>query len=825
MPRSLLLLPPLILIAAALLRSAEPLPEDRGAAGLSQALKRLQSTARVLYITAHPDDEDGGAITYLSRGLGAGVTLLSLTRGESGANLITGDFFDSLGALRTLELLKAAQYYGCRVRFTSHIDYGYSKNVDEAWRNWDRDKLLGEVVRIVRQEQPHVILARWQGSARDGHGHHAAAGVIAQLAFDAAADPARFPEQIRAGLQPWSALKLYSNNRREQDDWTIRLDSGQFDPLLGRSYAQIARDGLRWQRSQGAGAVASRPGPQITYYHLLRTRLAGHPKKEASFFDGIEGGLRRPGGPSTPAEIAQGLNAGIARNSPALELDRWRQALNISLGVELEALVQPEKPITGPISMFRPYETFSVATPGQSFDVAVHFHAHLAAGQLKPAKIELLPAAAGWTVQEKAPGLFTVTVPENAASTRAFWRRESIRSLNYTIDQDADARFGEPLPLPPLIARAHYDYEGVRNFVDREAQVSRIDTLGVQQLRPLAVGPALSVRFATEAGVLPASRNRYEVQVIVRNVSHRAATASIALELPAGWRSEPAQSEVRFEKESEESIVPFALIAPATASGDVTVTASARTAGRTYRMAFLPHTFAGLDTLYLEKPARHIVRRVDVATAPGLRVGYVMGTGDDVPQTLAQLGIPYEMLDTAQLASGDLSRFTTILLGIRAYAARNDVKIYNQRLLDYVSQGGVIVVQYNTPEYDNNFGPAPYSMGRNPEEVSEENSPVTILDPNDPVFRAPNSITAADFDGWIEQRGSKFFATWDPRWKPLLESHDTGQEPQRGGWLAARHGKGLYVYCAYAWYRQLPFAVPGAVRLFANLISLPATAR
>ena len=241
--------------------------------------------------------------------------------------------------------------------------------------------------------------------------------------------------------------------------------------------------------------------------------------------------------------------------------------------------------------------------------------------------------------------------------------------------------------------------------------------------------------------------------------------------------------------------------------------------GREYRSDFRPHTYTGLDTLYMTRPARHTIRRVDVKTAPGLRVGYVAGTGDDVPETLDQLGVPYELLDSSALATGDLSKYSTILLGIRAYAARSDVKTYNQRLLDYVAEGGVLVVQYNTPEYDNNYGPFPYTMGRNPEEVSEENAPVTMLDPADHMFQSPNRITAADFDGWVEQRGSKFFTTWDPRWKPLIETHDTGQSPQKGAWLVARHGKGLYVYCGLAWYRQLPFAVPGAVRIFANLIS------
>jgi LmbE family N-acetylglucosaminyl deacetylase len=785
--------------------AAEPLPEDRGTAGVHQALKRLGTTARVLYITAHPDDEDGGTITWLTRGLGVDVTLLSLTRGESGANLITGDFFDSLGALRTLELLRAAQYYGCRVRFTNHIDYGYSKNVGEAWRNWDREKLLGEVVRIVREEKPHVIIGRWQGNARDGHGHHSAAGVMAQLAFAAAGDPARFPGQ----LEPWQALKLYGGNRRETDEWTIAVDSGQYDPVLGRSYAQIARDGLRWQRSQGAGAVVSRPGPQIGYYQLLASKLPGNPVKEKSFLEGLEDQVQYPAA-STPADIARGL---ATVRSPR-QRERWQQALNLALGVEVEALVQPDQPGT----VFRPYETFAVATPGQSFDVLVKLHARAPGVNVQAGRLELV-APAGWKIVEKSAGLFTVTAPADAQPTAAHWRRDSVRELTYSLD-DA-ARFGQPLPAAPLIARAHYQFNGVQGVAEREPLVSSIDTLGVQQLRPLAVGPALAIRFTTDAGVLPADRDRYSVRAVVRNVSSKPVAAAVRLDLPSGWRSEPAQADVRFEKEGEETSVPFLVIAPANAP-DATITAVASAAGREYRSDFQPHTYTNLDTLYLLRPARHTIRRVDVKVAPGIRVGYVTGTGDDVPRTLDQLGVPYDLLDTSALATGDLSKYSTILLGIRAYAARTDVKTYNQRLLDYVAQGGVLVVQYNTPEYDNNYGPFPYSMGRNPEEVSEENAAVTILDPSDAVFQRPNRITTADFDGWVEQRGSKFLATWATPWKPLIETHDTGQEPQKGAWLVARHGKGLYVYCALAWYRQLPFAVPGAVRLFANLISLPA---
>jgi LmbE family N-acetylglucosaminyl deacetylase len=785
----------------------DPLPEDRGAAGAHQAIRRLQTSARVLYVTAHPDDEDGATITWLSRGLGAQVTLLSLTRGESGANLMTGDFFDSLGVLRTRELSRAARYYHCRLRFTSFVDYGYSKNIEEAWRNWDRRQLLQEVVRIVREEDPHVILARWQGTPRDGHGHHSAAGDIARAAFDAVNDG-----RLR---------KLYSNNRGENDPWTVKVDAGIYDPMLGRTYAQIARDGLSEQRTQGAGAVVSRPGPSVAYYLRTGSKIDAT-EKEATFFDGLD--VAPPPALAThssealrlfradrPQDAAPAIAAGLKLAKDPATAALWQEALNRVLALQLEALALPERPLPEPMSRFRPYETFAVATPGQEFRVGTRFHNQSGAA-VTLERVDLV-AGPGWTIQRDETG-FRVRVSAAVADSSVFWNRDSVKDSRYRYASD----WGTALPKPPLTARAVYRYQGVEGVLETEVLVSRIDEHGVQRLRPIAVGPALAVRFTSAFGILPAGRDSYRLNVAVRNVAAGPRKATLRLLLPAGWTAQPERAPISFGKEGEETAVRFTL--KPGAGSETVISAVAESAGTQYTASFEPRAYGTLDPLYEARAARHTVRRVDVKVRDGLRVGYIMGTGDDVPAALDQLGVAYDLLDAAALASGDLSKYTAIVAGIRAWAARADIRTYNQRLLDYASAGGVVIVQYNTPEYDNNYGPAPYTMGRNPEEVSEEDSPVTILDPGDPAFEAPNRIVPADFDGWVEQRGSKFFATWDPNWKPLLETHDTGQAPQKGGWLVARHGKGLYVYCAYAWYRQLPFAVPGAVRLFANLISL-----
>ena len=818
-----------------------PLREDQGAIGLRQTLRRLESPYRVLHIVAHPDDEDGGTLTYLSRGLGAEVTIASITRGESGANLVTADFFDALGVLRTLEYRRAAQYYGARLRFSRFADFGYSKSLGETLRNWDQEQVLADLVRIIREEQPHVVLARWQGGPRDGHGHHQAAGLLAQQAYHAAGDASRFRDEA-AGAEPWQALKLYSDNRREGDDWTVAIDSGVYDPLLGRTYAQMAREGLRFQRSQGAGSAIAQPGPSVRRYKLLASE-AGMAEREESIFERLELPL--------PGELVQAIHAAkkayradepsacvpalleglravrlLRATSDSLTLERkealLETAVSQALGVRLDFLVEPAEKPAGRFSAFMPYETLTVAAPGETFEASVHLRA--GAADLERREISIR-APGGWEVSKTAEDRYRITVPEDAASSAVHWGRQSVWDASYEFARGG--RWGFALPEPPLVAEATYWVEGTPVRVEAMAATSYLDAERVQRRRGLAVGPAVSVTFATDAGVLPAgaltdAARGYRVPVHLRNNASRAVEGELRLDLPPGWRSVPETLPFSFEKEGEELETVLEVRPPGAATGTYSLRAAASYDGRESSSGFQRISYPGLETAYLSKPAVHQVRVIDVKTAPGQRIGYVMGTGDAVPQTIRQLGAGVTLLDSAALASGDLSRFDTIMLGVRAYAARQDLKAHNARLLEYVERGGVLVVQYNTPEYDNNYGPYPYRMTRRPEEVSEEDSPVRILDSEDPVFTWPNRVTSADFDGWVEQRGSKFLAEWDSRYKALLETHDTGQAPQQGGWLVARHGKGLYVYCAYAWYRQLPYAVPGAVRIFANLISLGA---
>ena len=521
--------------------------------------------------------------------------------------------------------------------------------------------------------------------------------------------------------------------------------------------------------------------------------------------------------------LLRGLQAvrALRRERSSLMLERleerFQTAISLAAGLRLSFLVEPEGGTAGPYSSFMPYETRSVATPGSALTAV----AHLYAGSVEPESVSFeVDAPQGWGVESVGEGRYRISVPvEGVQDSSVHWKRESVWDLRYTV---TDARrWGEALPAAPLRANARFEIDGVELRLSAPAQASFIDGRRIQRRRRLAVGPSVAVSIPTDAGVLPVGGEQYALSVNLRSNSVRAVEGFLRLEVPAGWSAFPERSRFALAKDGSETTLGFTVRPPAIASpGVYTLRAVAEYDGGQSDSSFQRIRAQGLETAYLSRQARHEIRVVDVDTVPNLHVGYVEGTGDAVPQAVAQLGAKVSLLDSAALASGDLSGYDAILIGIRAYAVRDDLKAHNDRLLEYVERGGVMIVQYNTPEFDNNYGPYPYKMTRRPEEVSEEDSPVTILAEGDPVFNWPNRIGSSDFDGWVEQRGSKFLVEWDDRYTPLLETHDTGQDPQRGGWLSARYGDGLYVYCAYAWYRQLPYAVPGSVRIFANLLAL-----
>lgn len=855
--------------------------ENQGAAATWQALLRLRSTLTVLHTTAHPDDEDGALLAWLSRAQCVRTGLLTLNRGEGGANAVGPELYDALGVLRTEELLAAGRYYGVDQMFTRVTDFGFSKRMDETLERWGKDVVLGDVVRAVRKYRPDIIVSRFHGKPRDGHGNHQTAGLMSLEAFKAAADPKMFPEQLKEGLRPWQMKKLYLSVRESEPSATLKIEVGAYDPLLGRSYREIAREGLSYQRSQGAGQARTPLGSSLTGVQLVETAV---PKieNEKSLFDGLDStiaGLARFAGSSlnitsnltemsnqietainkfdarrtsiVAPELAAGTratreliekvrNSQIDANNKAELLfllenkeREFEDAMNKALGLAMEVLVDPDKQVEGPMASFLPRETFNVAIPGQRFSLTCSI---INRSPIKIGRAEIIvKPPQGWTEKimnmdnksfgenERVNAQFELKVPETAEYTRPYWSRANeLRDHIYTINKPEYLNL--PFPPPDVMGYFNYEVNGVRFTLARPAQTTFIDRPWGEQRRLLTVAPSLNVAISPRVGVVPVAESRavYPIRVNLSNNVKGQAAGLVRLRLPAGWTSAPAEAPFSFTHEGEAQNFTFNVsIPPASAGNDYKIQAVAEYNGREYTEGYQVIAHRDLEPRHLYRTASMDLRGIEVALPAGLKVGYVMGVGDEVPQALEQIGASVTMLGANELANGDLDGFDAIIVGIRATTVRDDLKTYSRRLLDYAERGGNLIYQYQTQEFDGApYGPYPYKLTPRAEEVSEEDSKVTILDPSNPIFNWPNKITPADFDGWVEERGSKWMADWDQRYKALLECNDREQKPQRGGMLFANYGRGTFTYAAYAFYRQLPAGVPGGYRLFANIISL-----
>ena len=838
------------------------IPQDSGSVGLQETLRKLHTTARLMHTTAHPDDEDGGMLTLEVRGHGVTGLQMTLTRGEGGQNKTGNAFGDELGILRTLEMLAADKYYGVEQRFSRVADFGFSKTADETFQKWGgHDIALADLVRVIRTFRPDVIITRFQGAPRDGHGNHQASGILTREAFRAAADPNRFPEQIREGLQPWQAEKLYMDNVRADENWNVDLNTGSDDPLLGTSYIQFAMQGLRHQLSQGAGMWSVQPGPHHSYYKLIDTVLPNyHPEHEQDYFDGIDTSLPaladrlgseqskvpflKPGLQELAKDVddatkaakksqeaaAVPLLAGLKKTHELIDqvrpsslsdaakadllanLETKRQqfadganiALNITLTAtaDLPGLKEVKDPHT---------QEMLTAVPGESFNVAVIF-----SGPLKNTSV-LSPDR--WQIKwsnvlesgRNSMTTYVVTAPSAAPYTLQYFYRNNVETDS--IYQIRDPQYATlPLTPPPLRARATYTWQGYTGEIEAPVEVA------LPEPHPLIVGPAVAISTSPVTRVMQMGSAGADVTASLFANQASKDSITISANAPKGWTttSSPAGA---LTQPGQITSAAVSLKPDSVPEAQYEVPLQAHRDGQNFDQGYTLVTRDDLGAAYYFRPSTQRVSIVDVNLPKNLKIGYVMGAGDDIPTVLQQLGLNVTIITPEELASGDLRAYDTIVLGIRAYDTRDDVRKNNQRLLDYVSNGGTLIVQYNQQLQEFNSGHyAPYAAEESRDRVTVEEAPVEILSPSDPIFHYPNQITQKDFDGWVQERGLYFMSSWDPKFEPLLASHDPGEASLKGGLLRARYGKGVYIYSAYAFFRQLPAGVPGAIRLFVNLL-------
>jgi LmbE family N-acetylglucosaminyl deacetylase len=823
----------LITVVAPLRAQLEP-PSTGGLVGLDRELRMLAGEKRVLMIGAHPDDEDTELLTVLVRGLGAEAAYLSLNRGEGGQNLIGPELGPALGLIRTEELLAARRLDGARQYFTRAYDFGYSKSLDETWRHWPRDTVLKDVVRIVRRFRPQVIVSVFSGTPRDGHGQHQAAGWAAREAFQAAGDATRFPELAREeGLAPWRPQKLYRSTWFDTTATTLVLEGGGLDRAAGLSYHQIAMAGRSLHRSQDMGRIQAL-GPSRVRLALVEDRTG---KDAGTLFSGIDTTVmaRGPASGSTPGSAPGFASAAETDLAGLLALRaRWTGA-----GVSADRLAHLDRAIlaaSGVVCDARSDDDRVV--PGQRITVALECwntgtEPHDVTAEVRggpavrpdsdPATLRLEPGA---LVQRQV----TATVAANAPPTAPYFHLSASNPALYDWSGARPAVRGEPSDAPELTGTFLVD--GVARS-EREVTLRVNDQARGEVRRPVIVVPRVALALDPATLVWPAeSRVPRRFTVTLIHGARDTTAGTVRLELPAGWPAAPAPP---FERahEDQRAAVTFEVRPPATPQeGVVRVRALARDrAGGEYAVGVVTVDYPHIRPRSYPVPAEAMIQVTPLALPSTARVAYVRGASDRVPEALAGVGMPVTLLDDAALERGDLGRFSAIVVGPRAYETEPALREYNDRLLAYVRGGGLLLVQYQQQLFfDGGYAPYPLTVGgpsSTPgappvahDRVTEETAPVRLLAPADPAVLRPNRLVDADWQGWVQERGLYFAHTWHPAYRPLLEIHDPGEPPLEGGLLVAKVGRGTYVYTGLSFFRQLPAGVPGAFRLFSNLLAL-----
>ncbi len=800
------------------------------------ALDRLNTVGSVLMIAAHPDDENTALLAYFARGRHLRTAYLALTRGEGGQNLIGSEQGDRLGLIRTDELLAARGVDGGEQYFTRAIDFGFSKTADETMKKWGRERILGDIVWNIRRYRPDVIVFRFSGTPRDGHGHHQTSAILGKEAFAAAADPAKFPEQLQQGVSVWQAKRMFFNVfafTREQERETeqipnrLEIDTGEYSPLLGYSYGEIAGISRSQHRSQGMGS-SERKGSQKNSLILI----GGEPAAK-DLFDGIDTSWKRlPGGAAVEAILTPAIRAfdplDPAKTIPALvkarpliaaiddpwarrKLTELDEAIALCAGLWVDASAEKYK-----------------VSPGGAVKIAVTaVNRSRAAATLKSvtfagavANPALALDAAVLAYNKPANYTATWTVAADQPYTQPYWLEQAPDGPLYRIPRPV--QLGLAMQDAVLEARFVVSVDGADLELRRPVQHRYVDRVTGEHVRPLLVVPPVSIDLAERAFVFVDDKPR-RVEIPVK--AHLAnASGDLKLELPAGWRAEPAAQSFRLIEDGEQKALAFTITPPAAETTGL-LRAVATVGGREIAVGLDMIDYPHIPQRAVLPPATAQLTRANVRTL-ARRVGYVMGPGDEVPLALKQMGVDVVLLSEEDLARGDLAKFDAIITGVRAYNTRADLRANQQRLLEYVNAGGTMLVQYNVleggfmggnPALLEKIGPYPIRISR--DRVTVEDGPMSLTNPQQLFLKSPNPVAERDFEGWVQERGLYFASQWDPKYETVFSTQDPGEPALTGGTLFTRYGKGAYIFTAYSWFRQLPAGVPGAWRIFANLIS------
>jgi LmbE family N-acetylglucosaminyl deacetylase len=851
-----------------------------GEVGLGLVLRQLGTVGIYLQTTAHPDDENSGLLSMLTRGQGIRTVVFTCTRGTGGQNEIGPELFEALSVLRTEELASVHRYDGSEQYFGREIDFGYSFSVDETYRKWGRQEVLSDYVRIIRTIRPDVVVTmRPEGEM--GGAHHQAQARITGEAYRLAADPSAFPEQLKEGLRPWQPRKLYyqesfmtaDNAARTPGQLVVRTDV--YDPLLGQTYSEIGSEARSQHKCQGMAQLLFLPGGASgSSYRLGDTTLPGGTSlAESGMFDGIDTSIMGLAqfAKSAPPALTNGLSAiaaqvqlaqqAFASRGPSAARDPILAGLAAvrSLRAQLPALVADEAARFEIDYRLAPkedqFQDAAVLAQGVRIDVLAD-DGVVFGGQ--PVRVQTIVANRGeseLSVKSIALSGFdgnasctaatvkggavmprcdaNVKIPAAARLTTPYWRPLPDFAR---YEFDADAPFGLPFRPTPFRAKIVLGIGGADVVLDRPVEYRYEGNIFSGEKRTeLLVVPRFAVAVTPEIAIVPlagaGAAVEREVRVTVTSAVRGPAKGVAAIEAPAGWKVTPSSVPVEFAREDAAETLRFRVTpAPGAKPGQYSLRAVVRADNETFDQGYQVIEYPHIHRRHRIVPASTSLKLIDVKVAPKLRVGYVMGVGDQVPQAIAQLGAQVDLLDADTLAWGNLAQYDAIVTGVRAYERRADLKANNRRLIEYAEQGGTLIVQYNRNEFNEaQYGPYPARSSSN--RVTDETAPVEVLDPANPVFTFPNKIGEATWKGWVQERGLYFLGEKDARYIDLVQLQDpfaANSGMKRGALVEAKVGKGRWVYLALGLWRQLPAGTDGAYQLLANLISLgkaPVTAR
>ncbi|MCC6328050.1 MAG: PIG-L family deacetylase [Acidobacteria bacterium] len=859
---------------------------DQGALGLGRLLKRLNTTASAMMIGAHPDDEDTALLAYLARGENARTAYLSLTRGDGGQNIIGPELGEALGVIRTEELLQARKLDGAEQYFTRAYDYGFSKTLAEAKEKWDEKVILCDVVQRIRLFRPLVVISQFTGTPADGHGQHQYAGYITPLAVKAAADP----NQCTNSGGPWQVRKFYVRHGfRSTGEPGLRINTGKYDPMLGRSYFEIAMEARSQHRSQEQGVLELK-GDQFSGLNLVESAVP-RVENETGIFDGIDTSWTgivktynadkpvsdytkrqlalvqtlvakalKEFNPSDPSGTLNNLLAGRKAVSDLQQsyfserpteqqrksdeerqvnesgvtwaiVPAWgdlHEAVRLAAGIRIDALAERETIAPGDdlqvaVKAFFPADSrIKIKHIGLEArwcrSYLPSYCPEIAIAKSEEPKVQTAASFRRESANQTA--YFNVSAKGLREPTQPYWLVEPRRSDLYQWTTFNYGDSGMPFQTKLLSATVLAEIDGAGFSITQPVEYRYADDVRGEIRRDVVAVPSLSVSLDQDMILFPIGREAYKRRVVMTIVNNSAKLISdkASLDLPGSsyWKASPTEANFTL-RAGEKTNIAFDLTVNSQEEAGVTeigaiAYANGRANSEEMRVVAYPH----IQTHRFYPAAETKVIIMDLKTTP-VKVGYITGSGDRVPEAMKQMGYGVETIDERTLASGDLSKYDVIVVGIRAYQVRPDVVANNKRLLDFANAGGTLIVQYQLPGYtQQNLAPFPAQQGPR---VSDELAKVTIVDPANPILNLPNKITDKDFEGWVQERNLYNFSTMDAKYVGLLESHDANEAENKGGLVVADVGKGKYIYCSYSLFRQLPAGVPGAYRLLANMLA------